>query len=200
MAGLAAGQSTEVEVEELLAEPVQHLWSPAHPPYSPWAAEVNGLEPGRRYAFRCSAINAQGSSGWGPTSQLDTLPGLPFPVDCLSLAAATSTSLRVQWSQPYGQGAPVTGYVLEVADGTALEQQAGGELDPLFSPAHQGPECSATGACAALYCCLFTNYALQCAAHIALQAACYFFHLAISMQLCSRTCLPLCPLCPSALQ
>lgn len=107
-------------------------------------AEVDGLEPGRRYAFRCSAINAQGSSGWGPTSQLDTLPGLPFPVDCLSLAAATSTSLRVQWSQPYGQGAPVTGYVLEVADAAALEQQAGGELDQLFSPAHQGPECSAT--------------------------------------------------------
>lgn len=111
---------------------------------------MGGLEPGRRYAFRCSAINAQGSSGWGPVAQLDTQPGLPFPVDCLSLAAATSTSLRLQWSQPYGQGALVTGYVLEVADAAALEQQAGADVDALFSATHQGPECSATGAPAML--------------------------------------------------
>lgn len=114
---------------------------------------MGGLEPGRRYAFRCSAINAQGSSGWGPVTQLDTLPGLPFPVDCLNLAATTSTSLRVHWSQPYGQGSPVTGYVLELAQAAALEQHAGGgEEDDLFSPAHQGPECSATGVPAELLC------------------------------------------------
>lgn len=198
MAGIAAGQLNKIEVEEMLAEPRPPCNASSRLPTlpTPGAAEVDGLEPGRRYAFRCSAINAQGSSGWGPTSQLDTLPGLPFPVDCLSLAAATSTSLRVQWSQPYGQGAPVTGYVLEVADAAALEQQAGGELDQLFSPAHQGPECSATGACATLHCSRFTHYALQCATHIGVQAACYCFHPAMSMQLFSHTCLPLCPSAP----
>lgn len=114
---------------------------------------MGGLEPGRRYAFRCAAINAQGSSGWGPVAHVDTLPGPPFPVDCISLAGATSTSLRLQWSQPYGQGALVSSYVVEAADAAAVQaaqQQPGGseggQLDALFSPAHQGTECCATGA------------------------------------------------------
>ena len=81
---------------------------------------VNGLEPGHRYALRCSAINELGSSGCGPVAHAGTLPGLPFPVDSLHLVAAASTSLKVQWRQPFGQGCAVSGYALELALAAAL--------------------------------------------------------------------------------
>ena len=81
----------------------------------PRGAALAGLEPGFRYALRCSAINDQGSSGWGPTAHVETLPGLPFPVDSLQLVATASTIFKLRWSQPYGRGAAVTGYVLELA-------------------------------------------------------------------------------------
>jgi hypothetical protein len=130
---------------------------------------VTGLDAGHRYAFRCSAINDQGSSGWGPVAQVDTLPGLPFPVDSLHLVAAASTSLKLRWSQPFGQGAAVGSYIVEMAQTAALQhqqhqngcmgeegvlpqenghvpdQQAAIPLDVLFQPAYQGPDCACTG-------------------------------------------------------
>lgn len=85
------------------------------------SAVVSNLEPGHRYAFRCSAMSEQGSSGWGPAMQAETLPGLPFEVDSLHLAAAAPTSLRLRWDQPFGRGARVTSYVLEMAITAVLE-------------------------------------------------------------------------------
>ena len=135
-------------------------------------AVVTGLDAGHRYAFRCSAINDQGSSGWGPVAQVDTLPGLPFPVDSLHLVAAASTSLKLRWSQPFGQGAAVGSYIVEVAQTAALQhqlqlqqqngrqveegelpqenghvpdQQAASPMDALFQPAYHGPDCACTG-------------------------------------------------------
>lgn len=89
----------------------------------PLPAVVSGLEPGHRYSLRCSAINAQGSSGWGPVAQAETLPGLPYPVDSLTLGAATANTIKLRWSAPYGRGAPVTSYAVEVAEAAALAQQ-----------------------------------------------------------------------------
>lgn len=82
---------------------------------------VTDLEPGHRYSFRCSAMSEQGSSGWGLTMQAETLPGLPFEVDSLHLVAAAPTSLKLRWSQPFGRGARVTSYVLEMAITAVLE-------------------------------------------------------------------------------
>ncbi|KAL4434999.1 hypothetical protein ABPG77_003824 [Micractinium sp. CCAP 211/92] len=84
-------------------------------------AVVTDLEPGHRYSFRCSAMSEQGSSGWGLTMQAETLPGLPFEVDSLHLVAAAPTSLKLRWSRPFGRGARVNSYVLEVAITAVLE-------------------------------------------------------------------------------
>ena len=98
----------------LLTQHCAHPPTPCPPPPPP-SAVVSDLEPGHRYSFRCAAINAQGSSGWGAVAQADTLPGLPYPVDPLHLVAATATTVKLRWGQPYGRGARVTGYTVEMA-------------------------------------------------------------------------------------
>lgn len=79
------------------------------------AAEVESLEPGCRYQFQVLAISKQGASPMSQVVTVDTRPGLPVTPKAPILSAVTAYSAAVSWKAPYGQGAPVTSYVLQFA-------------------------------------------------------------------------------------
>ena len=85
------------------------------------SCELRDLEPGMRHELRLLAINTQGASPWSPPVRVDTKPGPPFPPEPPELAAAaSSTALQLCWVRPYGQGAVVNNYILQVCTRRAL--------------------------------------------------------------------------------
>lgn len=80
------------------------------------------LEPGCRYQFQVLAINKLGASPWSQPVTVDTRPGLPLPPLPPESTATTASSLQLAWAQPYGQGSPVTSYVLQLCQLQSLQQ------------------------------------------------------------------------------
>lgn len=79
-----------------------------------------GLEPGHTYQFRVKALNEEGESEPLETDHgilaknpydVPTPPGLPEIVDW------DEKSAKLKWEPPYrDNGAPITGYIIEVMD------------------------------------------------------------------------------------
>ena len=79
------------------------------------SAEISGLEAGRKYEFKVSATNRQGTSPWSAISVLATRPGLPLtPAPPSAVPGAVSRTLELQWTRPYGNGAPVDSFVVQM--------------------------------------------------------------------------------------
>ncbi len=79
-------------------------------------AHVTGLQPGVPYRFRVQACNPLGGGPWGEWATLGTAPDAPSaPLPPCQAGKPTSSALRVLWHPPDPRGAPVTGYVLELA-------------------------------------------------------------------------------------
>lgn len=77
--------------------------------------QVTDLMPGTTYQFRVTAINALGGSPWSPVGSATTLPSVPLAPGAPTVAACSSHSLQLSWREPYGQGAPVTSYTVNMA-------------------------------------------------------------------------------------
>ncbi|KAI8476074.1 MAG: fibronectin type III [Monoraphidium minutum] len=77
--------------------------------------QVTDLMPGTTYEFRVMAINGMGGSLWSPAGDATTRPSVPLPPPPPSVSACSSHSLHLSWREPYGQGAPVTGYTVNMA-------------------------------------------------------------------------------------
>jgi hypothetical protein len=77
--------------------------------------QVTDLLPGTTYDFRVAAVNGQGGSGWSPVGSATTQPSAPMPPEAPAVITCSSTSLQLSWREPYGQGAPVTAYTVNMA-------------------------------------------------------------------------------------
>ncbi len=78
-------------------------------------AEIQGLDPGMKYEFRVNASNKQGTSSWSSTAVLSTKPGLPLsPAAPAITHGSAPRSLELTWVKPYGQGAPVDSYIVQM--------------------------------------------------------------------------------------
>lgn len=77
--------------------------------------QVTDLMPGTTYEFRVMAINQQGGSPWSATGSASTLPSVPLPPPPPTISACSSHALHLTWREPYGQGAPVTSYTVNMA-------------------------------------------------------------------------------------
>ncbi|GBF99904.1 hypothetical protein Rsub_12812 [Raphidocelis subcapitata] len=92
------------------------------------------LAPGVRYTFRIMAFNALGPSPWSLCSAFSTQASVPAAPEPPARVACTSDTATLAWAPPADNGAPISGYTLEVDDGR------GGD----FRIAHTGAECRAT--------------------------------------------------------
>ena len=96
-------------------------------------AEVPGLAPGVRYQFRVAAANKQGASPWSAAGEVETKPGTPLPPDAPAiLYGAAPRSLQLRWVPPYGRGAPVDSYIvqLRLVDAAAAATASAGSAAP----------------------------------------------------------------------
>ena len=87
-------------------------------------AEITGLSPGMSYEFKVNATNKQGQSPWSNTSVLATkagLPVVPLPPRAGS-EGSSARSLEFRWDRPYGNGAVVDSYVVQMMRLAELEQ------------------------------------------------------------------------------
>lgn len=102
-------------------------------------AEISGLSPGMSYEFKVNATNRQGQSPWS-TSILATKAGLPLPPAPPSIGeGSTARSLELRWERPYGNGAVVDSYVVQMRL-AETEQQQVQEPDPQQGGAAEGAE------------------------------------------------------------
>lgn len=86
-------------------------------------AELRDLAAGMRYQLRLSAHNAKGASPWSEMLEAETRPGLPEAPGAPEPAAAPgSASLQLRWCQPYGHGAPVSSYILQMCRAAELAE------------------------------------------------------------------------------
>lgn len=78
-------------------------------------AEIQGLDPGMKYEFRVNASNKQGTSSWSNTAILTTKAGLPLSPTLSTITHGSAPrSLDLSWVKPYGQGAPVDSYIVQM--------------------------------------------------------------------------------------
>jgi hypothetical protein len=77
--------------------------------------QVTDLLPGTTYEFRLQAHNSHGASEWSDIGAATTLPSAPMPPEAPAVTSVAAHSVHVSWSEPYGQGSPVTGYSVNVA-------------------------------------------------------------------------------------
>jgi titin len=78
---------------------------------------IGGLTNGRGYRFRVQAVNAAGRSPWSGYSNTVTpvdKPGAPK----VSPPAPRDDGAYMYWSAPATNGAPITGYLIKVYQGT----------------------------------------------------------------------------------
>ncbi len=80
-------------------------------------ARIGGLTNGRGYRFRVQAVNAAGRSPWSGFSNTVTpvdKPGAPS----VSPPSPRDDGAHMYWSTPPTNGAPITGYLIKVYQGT----------------------------------------------------------------------------------
>ena len=77
--------------------------------------QVTDLAPATTYEYRAVAINSQGASSWSPIGSATTLPAAPLAPATLKLTGCSSQSLQLSWRAPGSQGAPITGYTVNIA-------------------------------------------------------------------------------------
>jgi len=76
--------------------------------------QIDGLENGETYQFQVCAQNLHGSGPWSEWSRSYTVPSAPHAttegVQRPAAFSDTGTSTVIEWDEPCGQGAPITGY------------------------------------------------------------------------------------------
>jgi hypothetical protein len=78
-------------------------------------AEIQGLDPGMKYEFRVNASNKQGTSSWSNTFIFTTKAGLPLSPSLPTITHGSAPrTLDLSWVKPYGQGAPVDTYIVQM--------------------------------------------------------------------------------------
>ena len=99
-----------------------------------------GLDPGTRHSYQVRAINEAGAGAGSNIATARTDPVVPdAPVNLVARAGGTSSIVLTWWPPEYTGGAPVTGYRIEVNDGSAwsvLEDEYG----PATTYTHGGLE------------------------------------------------------------
>ena len=80
-------------------------------------ATITGLTEDVLYRVQVQANSAQGTSEWSPSGtreiSVPDAPGRPM------VMRASTTSVDVSWTKPAGNGAPITGYVVQYRDADA---------------------------------------------------------------------------------
>ncbi|BDA40522.1 probable fibronectin type-III domain-containing protein 3a [Coccomyxa sp. Obi] len=96
-------------------------------------ADIDSLDPGNEYLLRVIANNSLGSSPASAVGRVCTKAAPPVPPDPpqMGMQAATANALQLAWSEPWGNGAPITSYTLEMAPADALVSQS---QDPFTPP------------------------------------------------------------------
>lgn len=102
-----------IEYQELVADSESTVTTHTH----------MGLKPGTMYVYRVFAINSAGVGLVSETysSTTDGVADTPDDVANLTAARATTTpekwsQINVSWTEPYGGGADITGYCIEIVD------------------------------------------------------------------------------------
>ena len=93
--------------------------------------QVTDLMPGTTYDFRVMAISNQGGSPWSAVGSATTLPSVPLAPVRPVVSACSSTSFQLNWREPYGQGASVTNYTVNMARMPAHRPTANGHTRAL---------------------------------------------------------------------
>ncbi len=91
-----------------------------------------GLTPGTAYTYRIRATNSEGDAMWSNTPSATTQSGaVPSAITDLSATSTSSTAIRLTWTAPAHNGAPITGYtVRSIPDLTTI---ASGVTDTSYS-------------------------------------------------------------------
>lgn len=90
------------------------------------AADVKHLKPASRYALKVRAHNSIGGSSWGEALTVTTSPAAPCQPCSLTPTPLSCSCMQLRWAPPQeDNGAPVSSYQVEVADGKAAAGAAG---------------------------------------------------------------------------
>ena len=99
-----------------------------------------GLDPGSRHSYQVRAINEAGAGAGSNIATARTDPVVPdAPVNLVARAGGTSSIVLTWWPPEYTGGAPLTGYRIEVNDGSAWSVLEDG-YGPATSYTHGGLE------------------------------------------------------------
>ena len=99
-----------------------------------------GLDPGTRLRYRVRAVNDAGAGPGSNIAEARTDPVVPDAPPNLSARSGGTTTIDLSWEAPaYTGGAPVTGYRIEVHDGTVWTILAG-DHGPSTAYTHGGLE------------------------------------------------------------
>jgi hypothetical protein len=93
-----------------------HDWVPVFAgPHSGSPVPVVELAPGTAYEFRVAAINEHGMGEFSRATAATTHAAEPLQPAPPQLLAVSSSSMKLAWQEPHGQGSPVTKYRLSMA-------------------------------------------------------------------------------------
>jgi hypothetical protein len=111
-------QEGEAGAEEAAGQQSQQLqlkWQQVYKGAVP-SAEVSGLAPSSRYAFRVAAVNAVGNSVFSQPADLTTAPAAPTEPLSVTATPVSSSEIQITWAPPVcDQGSPLTGYTVDMA-------------------------------------------------------------------------------------